>query len=116
MIQAVGRLEDHYKLYLRHVRHQACEPRSDPQNGLPTAAGPAGLVRLTDVATVSEGTAPQWVRVTADGHDAVIFQVHQQPGGNTVRIARDIKTEACADFRKQLPAGIKVANWSNQSE
>ena len=55
------------------------------------------------------------MRVTADGHDAVIFQVHQQPGGNTVQIARDIKTKL-AEFRKQLPAGVKVANWYDQSE
>src|SRR6201993_4967523 len=78
-------------------------------------SGPGGLVRLDDVATVSEGTTPRWIRVTADGHDAVIFQVHQQPGGNTVEIAQEIKAKL-AEFRKQLPAGMKIANWYDQSE
>ena len=67
------------------------------------------------MATVSEGTTPQWIRVTADGHDAVIFQVHQQPGGNTVQIAQEIK-DKLAEFRKQLPADVKIANWYDQSE
>src|SRR6266850_2527881 len=113
VIQAVGRLEDHYKLYLAMSDTRLMSIEQIRATIL--RAGPARLVRLGDVATVSEGTAPQWVRVTADGHDAVIFQVHQQPGGNTVQIARDIKTKL-AEFRKQLPAGVNVANWYDQSE
>jgi multidrug efflux pump subunit AcrB len=73
------------------------------------------LILLKDVAMVSEGTTPQWTRVTADGHDAVIFQVHQQPGGNTVEIAREIKVKL-TEYDRQLPRGIKIANWYDQSE
>src|SRR5882724_4724165 len=113
VIAAVGRMEDHYKLYLAmsDTRLQSL----DQIRGTIIRSGPGGLVRLDNVATISEGTSPQWTRVTADGHDAVIFQVHQQPGGNTVQIAQDIKTKL-AEFSKQLPAGVKVANWYDQSE
>ena len=45
----------------------------------------------------------------------MIFQVHQQPGGNTVQIAREIKAKL-AEFHKQLPSDVKVANWYDQSE
>jgi len=72
-------------------------------------------VRLDDIATVSRGTVPQWTRATADGHDAVLFQVYQQPGGNTVRIARDIKKKL-AGFLPRLPKGVKIANWYDQSQ
>jgi len=113
VIQAVGRLEDHYKLYLAMSDTRLLSLEQIRSTIL--RSGPAGLVRLADVATVGEGTVPQWVRVTADGHDAVIFQVHQQPGGNTVQIAREIKTKL-AEFRKQLPPGVNVANWYDQSE
>jgi CzcA family heavy metal efflux pump len=113
VIQAVGRMEDHYKLYLAMSDTRLLGIEQTRATIL--RSGPAGLVRLEDIATVSEGTTPQWIRVTADGHDAVIFQVHQQPGGNTVEIAREIKAKL-ASYRKQLPSGVKVANWYDQSE
>src|SRR4249920_2736670 len=113
VIEAVGRMEDHYKLYLAmsDTRLQSL----DQIRGTIIRSGPGGLVRLDNVATISEGTSPQWIRVTADGRDAVIFQVHQQPGGNTVQIAQEIKAKL-AGFQKQLSPDIKVANWYDQSE
>jgi multidrug efflux pump subunit AcrB len=64
---------------------------------------------------VTLGTVPQWTRVTADGHDAVLLQVYQQPKGNTVRIAGDVKAKL-ASFKKRLPGDVKIANWYDQSE
>ncbi len=113
IITAVGRLEDHYKLYLVVSDTRFHNLKEIRQTVL--RSGKDGLVRLEDIATVTQATAPQWTRVTADGHDAVLFQVYQQPGGNTVRIARDIK-QHLADFRSHLPQGIKIANWYDQSQ
>ncbi len=113
VITAVGRLEDNYKLYL-----VVSDTRFHSLNQIRQTvlrSGKDGLVRLEDIAKVSRTTAPQWTRVTADGHDAVLFQIYQQPGGNTVRIARDVKKQL-ADFRPQLPHGIKIANWYDQSQ
>ena len=113
VITAVGRLEDHYKLYL---------VLSDSRLGdlAQIAAtivqkGPNGVVRLEDVATITRGTVPHWTRVTADGRNAVIFQINQQPGGNTVQIAREVKAKL-GTFQLQLPSGIKIANWYDQSK
>jgi multidrug efflux pump subunit AcrB len=100
VITAVGRLEDHYKLYLAV---------SD------TRSGEDGIVLVEDIAEVSRTTAPRWTRVTADGHEAVIFQVYQQPGGNTVEINKELKAKL-AEFHKRLPPGIKIANWYDQSQ
>jgi CzcA family heavy metal efflux pump len=113
IITAVARLEDHYKLYLvvSDTRFQTL--RQIGQTIL--RSGKDGLVRLEDIAQVTAATAPQWTRVTADGRDAVIFQVYQQPGGNTVQIAKDIKKEL-AGFRPHLPEGVTIANWYDQSQ
>ena len=113
VVTAVGRLEDHYKLYLvvsdtrfhnlSSVRHTVLRSGKD------------GVVLLDDVATVSRSTVPRYNRVTADGRQAVIFQVYQQPGGNTVQIDRELKAKL-ADFRKRLPSGVTIAKWYDQSE
>jgi CzcA family heavy metal efflux pump len=113
VITAVGKIEDHYKLYLTISDTRFHDLDQIRETIL--RSGENGLVRLDDIATVSRGTVPQWTRATADGHDAVLFQVYQQPGGNTVRIARDIK-EKLAGFLPQLPKGIKIANWYDQSQ
>jgi multidrug efflux pump subunit AcrB len=70
---------------------------------------------LDDVATVEHSAEPQWVRVTADGHDAVLFQVYQQPSGNTVEIAQGIKAKL-QEIKKQIPEGVKIADWYDQSD
>jgi CzcA family heavy metal efflux pump len=113
VITAVGRLEDHYKLYLVVSDTRFHNLREIRQSVL--RSGKDGLVRLEDIATVTRATAPQWTRVTADGHDAVLFQIYQQPGGNTVRIARDVRKQL-ANFRSHLPQGIRIANWYDQSQ
>jgi len=112
VITAVGRLEDHYKLYLvvsdtrfrglDEIRHTVLKSGAD------------GLVRLEDVATVSDSTVPQWIRVTADGHDAVLLNIYQQPGSNSVEISRGIKARL-ADYAGQIPKDVRVANWYDQS-
>jgi len=113
VITAVGRLEDHYKLYLVLSDTRLADMEQIRDTVLFT--GPNGIVRLEDVAVVSRGTVPQWSRVTADGRDAVSFQVYQQPGGNTVRIAREVKAKLAA-FGSQLPSGVRLANWYDQSD
>ncbi len=43
-------------------------------------AGPAGVVRLGDVAAVRMGVVPQFLGVDADGKRAVTLLLYQQPG------------------------------------
>ncbi len=113
VLQAVGRMEDHYKLYLllSDTRIRALEAIGDTV----LRSGDSGVVRLNDIARVYPATAPQWLRVTADGHDAVLVQIYQQPGGNTVQIVHDVKARLAA-FKDKLPKDVRIANWYDQSQ
>ncbi|MBZ0091173.1 MAG: efflux RND transporter permease subunit [Sulfuricellaceae bacterium] len=113
VVTAVGRLEDHYKLYLGIADTRLKSLADIRQTVLKTGAN--GLVRLEDVASVVRSTVPQWIRVNADGHDAVLLQVYQQPGSNSVQIAKSIKAKLNA-YRAQLPKTVKIANWYDQSQ
>ncbi len=110
--QAVGHIEDHYQLYLTVSDSRYQTFHQIAQTVLRT--GPNGLVRLGDVAKVGDSTVPQYIRVTADGHDAVLMDVYQQPDGNSVQIANDIKT-ALRNYGSVLPPGVKLATWYDQS-
>ena len=113
VLTAVGRVEDYGKLYLIISDTRIASLDQIRQTVL--RSGADGVVLLEDVATVRKGTAPNFTRVTADGHNAVLFQVYQQPGGNTVQIAREVKAKL-AEARRRLPADIRLANWYDQSE
>ncbi|HXD36069.1 MAG TPA: efflux RND transporter permease subunit, partial [Rhodanobacter sp.] len=112
-IQAMGRVSDHYKLYLLLTDNQP--PTLAALGDIVVRANPQGVIRLKDVARVSLNHVPQWIRVNADGQNAVLLQIYQQPGGNSVQIARDVK-QKLADYAPQLPTGVHIANWYDQTE
>lgn len=113
VLTAVGRLEDHYKLYLVMTDTTFSSPESISGTILRSDAN--GIVKLSDVAAVYKDVAPQWSRVTADGHDAVLLQVYQQPAGNTIQIAKDVDA-ALQGMKGRLGPEVKIANWYNQGE
>ncbi|MDB5956509.1 efflux RND transporter permease subunit [Ramlibacter sp.] len=113
VLTVVGRLEDRYKLYLAVSDTRLQDLDQIRQTVLRSGSG--GVVRLSQVAKVEDGTEPQWIRVTADGKNAVLVSIYQQPGSNSVQIANDVK-QRLANFAPQMPAGVKLANWYDQSE
>ncbi len=113
VLQAVGRIEDHYKLYLAVSDDTIIGLDELKKVALRTT--PTGIVTVGDVATLRRATAPIWTRVTADGKDAILINIYQQPGGNSVQIANAVKARL-AEFSPKLPPGVKVANWYDQSE
>src|SRR5438309_1113004 len=76
VLQAVGKLEDHDKLYLV-VSNQTLGTLDEIRNVV-IRADTAGIVRLRDFATVQDGFVPQWIRVVEDGKPAVLFNVYER--------------------------------------
>ncbi|MEJ0092836.1 MAG: efflux RND transporter permease subunit [Methylocella sp.] len=111
VLQAVGKIEDHDKLYLVVSDHTLATLATI--RDVVVRSDPTGVVRLRDIATIRDGVVPQWLRVVEDGRPAVLFNVYEQPDGNAVQIAADVKT-ALAGF--SLPAGVTMKNWYDQSE
>ncbi|TLS66256.1 efflux RND transporter permease subunit [Mariprofundus erugo] len=113
VLTAVGRIEDHYKLFLT-----LSDTRFDTLDAIRhtvLTSGADGIVELEDIAVVEKGVKPQWLRTTADNRDAVLFMIYQQPGGNTVQIARDVR-QRLAEFNSKLPPGMVIKNWYDQSQ
>jgi len=88
VLTAVGLVEDNYKLYLEVVDTRLRSLEQIRRTVI--RSGQNGLVELQDVADVRVESVPNWQRVTADGHNAVLVQVYQQPGASVVRLSRDI--------------------------
>ncbi|HLK24501.1 MAG TPA: efflux RND transporter permease subunit [Caulobacteraceae bacterium] len=112
-LAASGRIEDEGKLLLVLTQSRLVEPRQIADVVVKAANG--NVIRVGDVATVTAAAQPQWVRVTADGRDAVLVNVYQQPGGNTVEIAKEVRA-AFERMKGQGPADMAVRAWYDQSD
>jgi len=113
VLSAAGKLEDRGKLLLVLTDSRLSDLRQIGEVPINTANG--AVARVKDVAVVHAAPAPQWIRVTADGRDAVLVNVYQQPGGDTVRIVSDA-ARIIAQARRLGPADVKISNWYDQSE
>jgi CzcA family heavy metal efflux pump len=112
-VAAVGRIEDRYRLYLTiadtrlrgvdDIRHTVVKT----VNGQPVTVAELGSVQL--------GQQPEWTRVTANGGDAVLINIRQQRGANTVKLVKDVRTRL-AQLHAQIPADIRVGTYYDQSE
>ena len=112
VITAVGRIEDEYKLFL-----VVSDSRLDQLDRIRHAiirSGANGVVELQDIADVTRSTVPQWIRVNADGKDAVLLMIYQQPDGNSVQIVQDVE-RTLAERRDKLPGDVRLAKWYDQS-
>jgi CzcA family heavy metal efflux pump len=113
VLQAVGRMEDHYKLYLA-MSDTRIRNLKDIRNTI-LRSGENGLVRLEDIARVYISEKPEWLKVSADGKPAVLVMVYQQPDANTVQIVRDVQARL-GEYRDKLPKDMAIANWYDQSQ
>ncbi len=111
VLMSAGRVQDHGKLFLV-LANRSLGTMQDVGNVV-LRTDPAGIVRVRDVATVEDGTMPQYVGVEEDGRPAVLFNVYEQPDGNAVQIASAVR-DKLAGFK--LPDGVSLVNWYDQSE
>lgn len=114
VVRGVGRLEDRHRLYLVLVQNRlqgAGDIAATPvKAGAPSSPG---LVTVGNVATVRPAINPNYTLVTSNGRNAVLVNVRQTYGGDTVQVARDVAARLKA---LGLPSSITISPFYDQSE
>jgi len=72
------------------------------------------IIRLSDVATVDLQEQQEFIRINANGHDAVIIDLVKQKGVNLIDFTKNISLKA-NEIQKQLPKGMILKPYYNQS-
>lgn len=108
-----GMHEENYQLYLTTVDNRLHTGKEIEDVIL--AWVNQAPVRVRDVATVEQGSAPQFNRVTADTKEAVLLNIYGQPACNTVQIAEDLHRDL-EQLRHELPPDMKMAFFYDQSQ
>ena len=113
VLNAAGRLEDHYKLYLTLFANTLNSPQALENTLLKTTA--TQTIRLGDVAHVQVGPAPRWQRINSDGQEAVLLLIYQQPDANSVALTQDVQ-RALHLYKPNLPHTLQLIRWYQQSQ
>jgi len=114
IIDSPGLYEANHQLVLGLVGAQAHDEAELGRLVVKTTAG-GTAVRVSDVATVHPGVLPVYTEVTAEGKEAVLINITRQPASNTVAVA-DAVAAQIEQLRKNLPAGVELQPYYDQSE
>ena len=112
-VQSNGYLSDYRRLYLT-VTDATIATKSDLENVVLRNDG-RRIVRLADVATVHLGEQPEYTRVNANGHDAVLVSVLRQPDANVVQVSAGVRAQVAA-LQAGLPRGITLRPYYDQAD
>src|SRR6201981_2200414 len=106
LVDSPGLLEQNHQLYLSLVNGQGRTPQEIANAVIKyTAAGVP--VRIGDIGDVAPNVKPLYTVVTANGKPAVLLNINRQPDGNTVEVAREVRSEI-ENIKKTLPPGIRI--------
>lgn len=113
LIDSPGLINQNHQLVLGLINGQVHTPEEIGQ--IVIKQSPAGIpVRITDVATVSNGVKPVYTVVTANGKPAVLLSINRQPSSNTVTVADEVHAEI-QQLQRSLPPGAKLQPYYDQS-
>jgi multidrug efflux pump subunit AcrB len=113
-VRGVGRIEDRHRLYLVLAQNRLtsiADLAATPVKSGGSAS--SGLVTLGQIADIRSGAEPFYTRVTSDGRNAVLVNIRQALGGDTVAI---VKATAARLAELGLPPTVTVTPFYDQSE
>lgn len=113
LVAAAGIIEQNYHLYLTTVDGRVSTP--EEIGDVVITVRNQHPVRIADVATVKRAPAPAYVDMTAQGRQAVLFNIESQPDASVLQIAAQLKKDL-QQLRRQLPPDMQTAFFYDQSQ
>ncbi len=112
LIASAGLLKRNYRLFLTTVDGRV---RSEADIGNVVVAVHAGHpIRIRDVAQVTRAPAPAYTSITAQGRQAVLFDVEAHSNASILSIAAALKSDL-ARLHRQLPPDMHLVLYYDQS-
>ncbi len=111
-VESNGLLSDYRRLYLSVTDSRI--NTLDDLNNMVISNDRNRIIRLADFAAVEFQEQQEFIRINANGHDAVILDIVKQKGTNLVDFAVKVEEKA-VQIQKQLPGGMILKPYYNQS-
>jgi CzcA family heavy metal efflux pump len=113
LVAAAGMITQNYHIYLTTVDGRV-HTSADIGNVV-VSVRKGHPIRIRDVAKVARGAAPSYTSITAQGRQAVLFNIEIQPGASLLNIAATLKREQ-GQLRRELPPDMHLAFFYDQSQ
>jgi heavy metal efflux system protein len=111
-IESNGLLSNYRRLYLSLTDTRF--KNVDELKNLTVSNDGHRIIRLSDIANVDLQEKQEFIRINANGHDAVLIDLVKQKGINLIDFANDVNKKA-ENLSKDLPSGIVLKPYYNQS-
>ncbi len=113
VVAAAGMIVENYHLYLTTVDGRVHS--ADDIGNVVIAVRNNHPIQIRDVAAVQRGPAPVFASITAQGRQAVLFNIESQPDASVLQIAAQLKKDM-AQLHHQLPPDMHLAFFYDQSQ
>ena len=113
LVAAAGMVVENYHLYLTTVDGRVHSP--EDIGNVVIAVRNNHPIQIKDVATVVRGPAPAFTDITAQGRQAVLFNIESQPDASVLQIAADLQKDL-QQLHQELPPDMHLAFFYDQSQ
>ncbi len=112
-VSSAGLLPDHYRMYLTLLDTRVKDIEELNNTIVKNING--RIIKVKDIAKIKLEEQQEFVKINANGNNAVIVDLIKQPGINLVDFADNVEQKA-KEIRNLLPEGYKLVPYYNQSE
>ncbi|HEY5042266.1 MAG TPA: efflux RND transporter permease subunit [Verrucomicrobiae bacterium] len=113
LVASAGMIVENYHLYLTTVDGRVHSP-ADIENVVVAVHG-GHPIRIQDMAKVERGPTPAFMDITAQGRQAVLFNIESQPDASVLQIAAMLKNDL-AQLHQELPPDMHLVFFYDQSQ
>jgi multidrug efflux pump subunit AcrB len=111
-VSSAGLLPEHYRMYLSLIDTRIKNINELQNTIIKNING--RIIKLKDIAQIKLEEQQEFVKINANGHNAVIIDLIKQPGINLTDFADNVEKKAI-EIRKLLPKAYTLKPYYNQS-
>ncbi len=111
-VESAGLLPDHFRMYLTLIDTRVQDLKELNNTIIKNING--RIVKVSDIATIKVEEQQEFVKINANGNNAVIIDLVKQAGVNLLDFTKDVEAKA-QEIRSLLPKGYKLKPYYNQS-
>jgi CzcA family heavy metal efflux pump len=112
-ISSNGFVSDYHRMYLA-LTDAVFDSKEDIENCVVRSDGNR-VIKVKDIATVSVGVKPEYVKINADGKESVLLGIVKQPNANLLTVS-DALEQKVTELRKILPKGVVIQPYYVQAD
>ncbi|NOY50616.1 MAG: efflux RND transporter permease subunit [Chlorobi bacterium] len=111
-VESAGLLPNHYRMYLTLLDTRVDNIEELSNTVIKNIDG--RIIKIKDVADIKLEEQQEFVKINANGNNAVIIDLVKQAGTNLVDFAKDVESKA-SEIKQLLPKGYYLKPYYNQS-